>query len=168
MPVTSLDAWADATLAPDDRIAVLKIDAEGFDGSVIAGATKLLRARRVDSFIFERPLRYPVILPTEERLSSDKDTFRYLVDLGYSCYLPATNHRKTILLSHTKFTIDVLNSMNRQCRPRNVACALSGSPLERAFLATSAAHAIYVHNGLASDIKNVSATESLRRILLRR
>jgi len=51
--VDSLDEWLGHELRTHGRRAVVKVDAEGFDGPVVRGATRLLRERRVVALLFE-------------------------------------------------------------------------------------------------------------------
>ena len=52
VPVTTLDAW----LGPKLRrkaTAVVKVDAEGFDGPILLGSRQLLASHKIDALIFE-------------------------------------------------------------------------------------------------------------------
>jgi FkbM family methyltransferase len=64
-----------------DRINFLKVDVEGFERTVFAGATRLLRERRVDTLCFEiskEPLKGAGI--------SSRSVFEALETLGYLAY----------------------------------------------------------------------------------
>jgi FkbM family methyltransferase len=45
VPITTLDAWLDAT-GPDERVALIKIDVEGFEPNVLAGARRVIQRHR--------------------------------------------------------------------------------------------------------------------------
>lgn len=59
---------------PDQRIAVLKVDTQGFDPDVVRGATRLLTERRVGALICE----------VRGGFESQRETVRLLRDLGYN------------------------------------------------------------------------------------
>lgn len=52
VPVTTVDAWLGPKLQHQRR-AVVKVDAEGFDGPILLGSMRLLAARKIDAFLFE-------------------------------------------------------------------------------------------------------------------
>lgn len=51
VPVTTMDAWLGPKL--HQRRAVVKVDAEGFDGPILLGSMQLLAARKIDALLFE-------------------------------------------------------------------------------------------------------------------
>ena len=50
VPVTTVDAWLGPKL---QHRAVVKVDAEGFDGPILLGAMNLFAVRKIDALIFE-------------------------------------------------------------------------------------------------------------------
>jgi FkbM family methyltransferase len=82
VPVTA--RTLDSILAQDgiDRVDVLKVDVEGFEGQVFVGATKLLAGSRAPTIVFE-------FCDWAERRVQNAPighAQRFLLDLGYSIY----------------------------------------------------------------------------------
>lgn len=88
VPVVTLDDTLDAF--PESRSArlVLKIDAEGFEPQVIAGARRLLEARRIASIIWERG--------AASALNANRAALGQMVDLldrrGFRHFRPPDQH----------------------------------------------------------------------------
>jgi FkbM family methyltransferase len=82
VPVTA--RTLDSILAQEgiDRVDVLKVDVEGFEGQVFAGATKLLAGSRAPTIVFE------FCDWAERRVQNTPigHAQRFLLDLGYSIY----------------------------------------------------------------------------------
>jgi hypothetical protein len=82
VPVTA--RTLDSILDQDsiDRVDVLKVDVEGFEGQVFVGATKLLAGSRAPTIIFE------FCDWAERRIQNAPigHAQRFLLDLGYSIY----------------------------------------------------------------------------------
>ncbi|KAG2436159.1 hypothetical protein HYH02_011663 [Chlamydomonas schloesseri] len=124
-PVTDSLFDVDVTTVDDyvrrngiERVDVLKIDTEGFDPAVLAGAYETLRQRRVEVLVFEYHDLWrrsgSTRLPT---------CLGYLSRLGFACYFdgPAL-HRLTEGCWDPRLEIREWS---------NVVCALRGRPLER-------------------------------------
>ena len=155
--VTTLDAWAERDLHRQ-KIAVLKIDAKGHEGNVLVGASRLLTDQQVDLLLFGRPQTYPLAFFLRDAVhtknitafvKSERDLFDYFLDIGYTCYLPGHKH-SFLLLSHSAHTIRALRQ-NPSCDQLKVACVLTGSQLDRAFLENSVAYALFVESQLATS-----------------
>lgn len=52
VPITTLDAWLGPKLRRKAR-AVVKVDAEGFDGPILLGSRQLFASHRIDALLFE-------------------------------------------------------------------------------------------------------------------
>lgn len=52
VPITTLDAWLGPKLRRKAR-AVVKVDAEGFDGPILLGSRQLFASHKIDALIFE-------------------------------------------------------------------------------------------------------------------
>ena len=79
VPATTLDEYAAAALI--DRIALLKIDVEGAEPDVLAGAARLLAEHRIGTIMFE------VSLPQSETLGHDAtEPFAQLEAAGYATH----------------------------------------------------------------------------------
>jgi len=162
VPVVTLDAWAEKELRPGERIAVLKVDAEGQDGKVLVGARSLLAANRVEALVFERPLNFPVSFRGDDdeksRIRSETAFYRYLFDnLGFNCYLPGRKvSQNNVLLTHTKHTLLALRDQpGRPCPIRNVICAHAGSALDRALFVTSIAFSIANATSVSTFVQHI-------------
>lgn len=79
VPATTLDEYAED--AGIDRIALLKVDVEGAEPDVLAGAAELLAARRIGTILFE------VSLPQAASLGHDATMpFAQLAAAGYATH----------------------------------------------------------------------------------
>ncbi|KAG2426931.1 hypothetical protein HXX76_012717 [Chlamydomonas incerta] len=143
--VTTLDAELSEAGMPT-YLDVLKIDAEGFDPTVMAGAYHLLRSHRVGLLTFEYHSEWNRS-GGKLRLCLD-----YLEELGYSCYFDGPRLVKLSGCWHHELEID---------RCSNVVCAVQGSAYDDAlfkgsFIAQS--HGVGV-NGTTGE--PVAATHNL-------
>ncbi|KAG2436995.1 hypothetical protein HYH02_011427 [Chlamydomonas schloesseri] len=112
--VTTLDVELSEAGMPT-YLDVLKIDAEGFDPVVMAGAYHLLRSHRVGLLAFEY---HSLWFRSGGKLRLCLD---YLEELGYSCYFDGPRLVKLSGCWHHELEID---------RCSNVVCAVQGSPYD--------------------------------------
>ena len=89
VPLTTLDAFRAGRGEADDPVFLLKVDAEGFDGKVLAGARAALRARRVKFVVAEYNSKWRTVIDaaTGEPAWSLRTLAAWMLDLGYECHL---------------------------------------------------------------------------------
>jgi FkbM family methyltransferase len=90
----TLDSLA-TELFGDRIIDVLKIDAENFDGQVVAGAARLLKEHRIRFVSWESPNRFPMEIP---EWSTTIHNFKEFIEAmekhaGMTCYFPGHGNK---------------------------------------------------------------------------
>uniref|UniRef100_A0A7S1FK55 Methyltransferase FkbM domain-containing protein n=1 Tax=Noctiluca scintillans TaxID=2966 RepID=A0A7S1FK55_NOCSC len=105
-------------------IDVLKIDAEGFDAQVVAGASRLLFEQRIRVMMWETPNRFPLTLMGE--IVTSHEALCDVLDRKalMTCYIPA-KHDRMIKLTGCSQVLSVKCSVKRQVQrvsKANVMC----------------------------------------------
>ncbi|KAG2431411.1 hypothetical protein HXX76_009426 [Chlamydomonas incerta] len=149
--VTTLDNELSEAGMPT-YLDVLKIDAEGFDPIVMAGAYHLLRSHRVGLLAFEY---HSLWFRSGGKLRLCLD---YLEELGYSCYFDGPRLVKLSGCWHHELEID---------RCSNVVCAVQGSAYDDAlfkgsFVAQSHGVGVDGMTGQAMEAVNTFAGRRMR------
>jgi FkbM family methyltransferase len=90
----TLDSVAEEIFG-DRIIDILKIDAENFDGQVVAGAARLLKEHRIRFITWESPNRFPMEIP---EWSITVKNFKEFIDAmeehaGMTCYFPGHENK---------------------------------------------------------------------------
>jgi FkbM family methyltransferase len=89
VPLTTVDAFRAGRGEADDPVFLLKVDAEGFDGNVLAGARAALRTHRVKFVVAEYNSKWRTVIDaaTGEPAWSLRSIAAWMLDLGYECHL---------------------------------------------------------------------------------
>ena len=94
VPLTTLDGFRAAHSLEEEPIFLLKVDAEGFDGKVLAGAERALSARKVKFVVAEYNSKWRLVLDEAARAPawSLRTVAAWMRSRGYECHLLTPTH----------------------------------------------------------------------------
>ena len=107
--VTTLDRFAKRhNFFEGAGIDIIKIDAEGVDGKVLAGASSLIQAQKIQVLVWENPIsNYPLTIMLEDGIRKETiESFEGLISFldrvgGLECFMPF-QHKRVISLRYWK------------------------------------------------------------------